>query len=391
MIIKFFRENIGRVLAVLLGLLLVGGVVFLVVTLNKDIKIDDGEVTYHRQTEVLKFDVPTNGEVAVGTLKHGVKAVYGGDSPRPIASLAKTITALVVLDEKPSLGDEIFTISARDVEKYSREVVRSGSRLYVIEGEQLTGRQAIEALMLVSANNIADSLVRWVFGDFDSYKTAAEQWLAKNGLKNTAIGPDASGYDPATVSTPSDMIEIGRLALNNALLREITLEQSATFPLAGEEANTNRLLADGFVGIKTGNSDQALSCLLFARQYGDDVFIGAMLGQPFNSTFESARKIWASLDQNFTEIKIPMNTIVGKYNLPWGGEVDAVTTEELTAVAWRDAQPAISLDPIGLDTNYKSRIGHISLGDQTVGLRINSVLSPPSLLWRLQNLTFSWR
>jgi D-alanyl-D-alanine carboxypeptidase (penicillin-binding protein 5/6) len=346
----------------------------------------DGEATYHRQAEVLKFDISTNGQTAVGTLKHGVKAVYGGDSPRPIASMTKVITALVVLDAKPLPNDEIFTVTARDVERYSREVVRSGSRLYVVEGEQFSQRQAIEAMMVVSANNIADSLARWVFGDFASYKAAAEQWLAKNGLKNTTIGGDASGYDSTTTSTPSDMIEIGRLALGNDALREIMLEQVAEFEYVGLERNTNLLLADGFLGIKTGNSDQALSCLLFAREYGGDVVIGVLMGQPFGSTFDSARRVWNSLAQNFAEIEIPAGTIVGKYRLAWGGEVEAVTADPLSAYTWRDAEVEVKLDPINLETNYKSRIGTATLGNQTVNLRLNQVLPQPSLLWRLQNL-----
>jgi hypothetical protein len=92
------------------------------------------------------------------------------------------------------------------------------------------------------------------------------------------------------------------------------------------------------------------------------------------------------LDQNFTEVKIPLGTVVGKYHLAWGGEISVVTAEELSAVTWRDAQPDIKINPIGLDTNYKSRVGTINLGDQTATLRINNVLTSPSLLWRLQNI-----
>ena len=381
----FFRRNIGKIIAVLFGVVFVGLVIFSGLVLTRNISVNNSEVTYKRQTEVLKFDVPSNGETAIGTLKHGVKFVNSGNTQRPIASMAKVITALVVLNEKPLPNDEVFIVTARDVERYSRETVRNGSRLHVVEGEEITERQAIEAIMLVSANNIADSLVRWVFEDFDTYKVAAEKWLSDHGLENTTIGTDASGFDASTTSTPSDMIEIGRLALQNEALREIFLQQSAIFPFVGKENNTNQLLTDGFIGIKTGNSDQALSCLLFAREYGDDIIIGVMMGQPFDSTFDSARKIWASVDQNFEKITIPANTIVGKYNLPWGGEVEVVTAEEISSITWSDAQPEISLEPISLDTNHKSNIGTLTIGDQITTLRINNVLTGPSIIWRLSN------
>lgn len=383
---EFLRRNIGKILAIIAGILIIGLLIFLGLILTRNISINSSEVTYQRQTEVLKFNIPNNGQTAIGTLKHGVKTVEGGDTARPIASMAKVITALVVLNEKPLPNDEAFVVSSRDVERYSREVVRGGSRLYVVEGEELTERQAIEAIMLVSANNIADSLARWVFDDFENYKTAAEQWLADNGLENTTIGKDASGFDASTTSTPSDMIKIGQLALQNEALREIVLQQSTNFPFVGEETNTNKLLADGYIGIKTGNSDQALSCLLFAREHGDDVIIGVMMGQPFDSTFDSARNIWESVNQNFKEVTIPANTIVGKYSLPWGGEVEVVTAEEILTVTWADAQPEIALDPIDLDTNHKSSVGTITLNEHIANLRINNVLNGPSIWWRLTHL-----
>jgi D-alanyl-D-alanine carboxypeptidase len=380
------RVSYGKVFAIITGIIVIGIVGFLAFTLTQNIEITSSEITYKRQAEVLNFDAPPNGSTAIGTLKDGVKIVYGGDNPRPTASMAKVITSLVALDQDPQLVDKVFTITARDVERYSREIVRNGSRLLVVEGEELSGRQAIEALMIVSANNIADSLARWVFEDFDSYKIAAEKWLEKNDLTNTTIGSDASGFDPGTASTPSDMIKIGQLALENEVLREIVIQQSANFPFVGEEINTNKLLSEGYIGIKTGNSDQALSCLLFAREHNNDIIIGVIMGQPFNSTFDATRQIWASLDQNFSEITIPANTVVGRYILPWGGEVEVATVENLVAKDWRDVQPEIILNPINLNTNHRSRVGTITLGDQAVNLRINNIVENPSIFWRLQNL-----
>ena len=383
---KVSSKSVGKILAILAGFLVVGAAIFIGFILTRNISISDSEITYKRQTEVLKFDVPSNGATAIGTLNEGVKSVSGGDNPRPTASMAKVITALVVLDKAPLPNNESFTVTARDVERYNREMVRNGSRLHIIEGEEITQRQAIEAIMLISANNIADSLVRWVFDDFDTYKKAANEWLSKHGLEDTTIGKDASGFDPSTTSTPSDMIEIGRLALQNEALREIFQEQSAVFPLVGEEANTNQLLSDGFIGIKTGNSDQALSCLLFAREHRNDIIIGVMMGQPFNTTFDSARMVWESIDQNFEDVAIPAKTIVGKYNLPWGGEVEVVTSEEVSSQVWSDAQPEIVLDPISLDTDHRSNVGTITLGEQTAALRINSIVDGPPIEWRFTNI-----
>jgi len=378
------RNKKNKIIFAILLILLVGILVFLGFVMTKNITITDNQITYEQKTKKLNFDISNQGQVAIGTLDGGTK-FSTSNKQQPIASMAKVITALVILDNTSS-EDETFTVTSRDVEYYSREVIRNGSRLHVAEGEELTLRQAIESLMIISANNIADSLINWKFDDFETYKTVANQWLKDKNLANTTIGKDASGFDPSTTSSPNDMIEIGRLAMQNETLKQIVAEPTGVFPITGEEQNTNKLLNQGFNGIKTGNSDQALSCLLFARNYLDETIIGVMMGQPFNTTFDTANIIWDSIDRNFEEIIIPANTLVGNYILPWGGEVSVVTDDEISTYTWLNAQPEISLESINLNTDHNSEIGTIKLDDKTSTLRINDVIDDPSIWWRLTNL-----
>jgi len=81
----------------------------------------------------------------------------------PIASVTKVMTALVVLQTiRCSPGEEgpAITMTAADVGAYEAGVRVGRSELRVAVGETLTEHQALEALLVGSANNVADALAR---------------------------------------------------------------------------------------------------------------------------------------------------------------------------------------------------------------------------------------
>ena len=216
----------------------------------------------------------------------------GADVVRPIASVAKTLTALVVLADKPlpaadAPGPE-YTITARDVAFYDASVAGGGSSTFVATGEQFSERQLLEALMLPSGNNIASTLATWVAGStpaFVGLENAAAQSL---GMTHTTI-TDPSGFDPATQSTASDLVKLGAAAIANPALASIVIEHNVTLPNGNTVPNFDTALGQpGWLGIKTGDSDAAGGCLLFAARRepaGDSnpddavTLVGAVLGE----------------------------------------------------------------------------------------------------------------
>jgi D-alanyl-D-alanine carboxypeptidase (penicillin-binding protein 5/6) len=214
---------------------------------------------------------PTTGAAAIGTVEDGVLARSAArEKQRPIASMAKVIAALAILDKQPlMLGQSggSYTITADDVADYQAEVARGGSAVPVHEGMVLTQYQAMQMMLLASANNIADMLVERTFGSEEAYVTYVQDMLRRNGFNQTVI-TDASGYNSSTVSTPSEMVALGIEALTNPVIAEIVAQQQAHIPGVGYIQNTNTLLGvDGVVGLKTGTTDEAGSCLLFAGRY----------------------------------------------------------------------------------------------------------------------------
>ena len=216
---------------------------------------------------------PTTGQAAIGSIENGLLARSSdNEEPHPTASMAKVIVALAIMEKQPfKLGQtgKSYTLTAEDVINYHAEIARGGSLLPVYAGMKLTQYQAMQAMLIASANNMADTLVRRVFGSEEAYISYAQNMLRRMGLSKTIVA-DASGYSPATVSTPSELVAIGIVALKNPVIAEIVAQSQAQIPDVGIIKNTNELLgSNGVIGLKTGTTDEAGHCLLFAARHAD--------------------------------------------------------------------------------------------------------------------------
>jgi serine-type D-Ala-D-Ala carboxypeptidase (penicillin-binding protein 5/6) len=112
-------------------------------------------------------DWPGRAKAAVGLTGVGLLCAHGGSRPVPIASLAKIMTAYVVLRGHPlpagGPGSPI-TVTAADAAAYASDKRHGQSVVKVERGEKLTERQALEALLIPSGNNIASMLAGWDAG-----------------------------------------------------------------------------------------------------------------------------------------------------------------------------------------------------------------------------------
>ena len=252
-------------------------------------------------------DWPSGGQAAIGTVEDGVLARSSRDEKaRPTASMAKVITALAIMEKQPlMLGQqgESYTMTADDVANYQDEAARGGSVVPVYEGMVLTQYQALQMMLIASSNNMANTLAEKVFGSREAYVSYAQDMLRRNGFSRTVVA-DASGFSSDTISTPSELVAIGIEALGNPVIAEIIAQQEAHIPGAGYIKNTNQLLGvDGVVGIKTGTTDEAGSCLLFAARHtakdGKKVtIVGVIMGERNAAAlFADSERLLASAKQ----------------------------------------------------------------------------------------------
>ncbi len=230
---------------------------------------------------------PAHGQAAF--VRSGESNAHAGPNQHPaaIASVAKVMTAYVVLRDHPLRPGEdgpTITITDEDVADTERRRGQEESVVSVAPGEQLSQRQALQALLLPSANNIAAVLARWDAGSVSRFVARMNETARSLGMTRTHY-TDPSGYDDATVSTAADQLRLVERALRLPVFAGIVAAPVAALPVAGVVRNTNTLLGrDGFVGVKTGSTDAAGGCFAFrAIRWIDGertTITGVVLGQP---------------------------------------------------------------------------------------------------------------
>jgi serine-type D-Ala-D-Ala carboxypeptidase (penicillin-binding protein 5/6) len=229
---------------------------------------------------------PERGQAAVQIGQSQIKA-GPNQHAAPIASVAKVMTAYLVLRDhplRPGQDGPTITLTDADVADTDRRRGQQESVVSIAAGEQLTELQALQALLLPSANNIAAVLARWDAGSVNRFVARMNATARSLGMTHTRY-TDPSGYDEATVSTAADQVRIVSRAMRLPVFASIVATPSATLPVAGSVHNTNILLGhNGFVGVKTGSTHAAGGCFAFRavrRIHGRRTAItGVVLGQP---------------------------------------------------------------------------------------------------------------
>lgn len=349
-----------------------------------------------------KLAWPATSKAAVGIVGSSILETHGDQKAAPIASTAKTIAALTILEKyplQPGQDGPQVKLTEADVALYNSYAAQNGSLVAVRAGEEVTQYQMLQAMMLPSANNMADTAAIWAFGSLPGYAAAANAYLAKHNLSSAKVGDDASGLSATTVATPSDLVKIGELAMAHPVLRQIVGQKEAkSFPVAGTIKNTNTLLGqDNIVGIKTGNSDQAGYVLLGAstvKMNNTEVtIVTAVMGAATRAaSMTDSLALTKSAQNNFHTVTFTKaGDKVGAYTLPWGGSIDVVASEDLSVKVWNSSKAAavLKFDTISSKAKAGAQVGTISVGKSAtsnlppVPATLASTPNQPSAWWRL--------
>ncbi|HVB78004.1 MAG TPA: D-alanyl-D-alanine carboxypeptidase [Candidatus Nitrosotalea sp.] len=338
---------------------------------------------------------PDSGESAVALPDQGVVVAPSDPRPQPIASVAKVMTALLTLQAHPlASGDAgpTITISALDVETYDSFVAQDGSVIPVALGEQLTEYQALEALLLPSADNVAILLARWVAGSDGAFVAQMNSKARALGMTQTTF-TDPSGLDPGTVSTPTDLLRLAQAALRDPILKAIVGLARAELPLAGVVKNVNAALGlDGIVGIKTGNTDQAQAVYLFEAQVGAQTLIGAIQGlATLSLCFAAAQRLIDAVRNDLApRLVISAGRLLGHYRTAWGASIPVVARSSLQLSVWPGSEIALQVRLRRLNPPQPSgrAVGTVTArwgGSSSTTSAVTAAAAPfPSLGWRLR-------
>ncbi len=260
----------------------------------------------------------------------GIVGSENDTSPVPIASITKVMTALVVLKDHPmkvnSNGPSI-TMTAADEGYFGWFLDRGGSVAKVVAGEQISELQLLQALLIPSADNIAQTLAVWDAGSVPAFVVKMNSFAASLGLKNTKyVGP--SGYNPGNVSTATDQALLGEYAMESPVVDSIVSLNHIVLPIAGWLPSFNPILGvNGVNGIKSGYTEQAKGCLDFSQNLvidGHDVeAIGSILGVNGGSSIrEAGLQALALTSQLASSLKlvpvIAPSSPIAVVKAPWG-------------------------------------------------------------------------
>lgn len=338
---------------------------------------------------------PVGGQAAVGAEGYGVLATFGNQQPIATASIAKVLTALCVLEKHPlKVGEkgEVITITEADYALYKMHRDNGGSFLPVYVGQQISEYEAIQALMIPSANNLADTLAAWAFGSIEGYRAYATDFLKRHGLVQTTIGTDASGLDVGTRSTAEDLIRLGMYALKNPVLMEVVGQKSADFS-TGTQQNYNKTLGTfGINGIKTGNNTENGGGLLFSKNIsisGQTVrAIGVVLGaNDLDQALDSSARLASSMDTVFQSVTVlHKGSTVGKVQTEWSTSADVQAAANSTIVRYVGNNIHSSYTVLPLEIASQNDFGTAELTSgtrhQSVKLKLDKKIEGPSWWWR---------
>lgn len=344
---------------------------------------------------------PTQGESAVGTDNLGVVAASSDQAPVPIASVAKIMTAYLVLKThplQPGSDGPALTMTAQDVADYQSDLANQYSVLKVTLGETLTERQLLEGLLLPSGDNVATTLGRWISGSDSAFVAKMNDTAKSLGMTNTHYA-DASGVSPATVSTAVDQIKLARMAMQDHTFRTVVAMPQATLPVAGLVYNVDGMLGKHeIVGIKTGSTSQAGGCFISATPVvvGSDThyIIGAVLGQKtllsLQSAFDASIQILDQVRPEFKMYSLPQPaTGFAQISSAWHATSDLKTSQPVQVFGYpgMKVEYAVKLlhTQLPLMTGNNAATLEVQAGQeiQTIPLHTIQEVKTPGLLWRL--------
>ncbi|MFI1965695.1 D-alanyl-D-alanine carboxypeptidase [Streptomyces pathocidini] len=332
---------------------------------------------------------PSEGQAVVDVEGLGSFGKRGEEKPRAIASVAKVMTAYVILRDhplKPGTKGPLI-----DIDKKAADDAKLGadgeSVVEVSEGDKISQREAIDAIMIASANNIARLLARWDAGSEKAFVKKMNDAAKDLGMTNTTY-TDPSGLRRETVSTAVDQVKLAKKAMTDPLFRAIVRQPSYTDAKDKSHRNWNGLVPlDGVVGIKTGTTSSAGGNLVFAAEKNiggtKQMIIGAVLGQygvPIIDTVlaESKKLIDAAQDALISRTVVKKGDVVGEVDDGLGGTTPVVATRDVTAVGWPGLTVDLKLTDGGKAIPHEAKAG-TAVGTLTVGSGPGQVKVPVAL------------
>jgi D-alanyl-D-alanine carboxypeptidase (penicillin-binding protein 5/6) len=344
---------------------------------------------------------PPHTQNAIAVQNEGLIEKTPNQTPFPTASVAKIMTAYIILKDHPlKFGENgpTLTITNKDVQGYIADKESGQSVAKVAVGEKLNERQMLEALLLPSANNIATILARWDSGSVENFVEKMNKTAKQLGMTNTHYA-DPAGISLNTQSSAYDQVLLAQKAFEIPTFRHIVGMAQATLPVCSTVYNVNYVLGkDGIVGIKTGSMPQIGANFVFAAEhfvgYKQITIIGAIFGaqgkEPLMQALNGAITAINST-KPYLDLKqiIKKNQLIGTLYYPNGFKTHVIAKDSIYSVVWPSKEINIE---VRVDKNLQlpikkgQEVGDLILNGKKVVLLSSTNINKPNIIQKLTRL-----
>ncbi|MFE4250257.1 D-alanyl-D-alanine carboxypeptidase [Streptomyces sp. NPDC056910] len=328
---------------------------------------------------------PAEGQGSMDVSGIGSMDRFGEQKPVPIGSVAKAMTAYVVLKDhplQPGKDGPSIDVDAKAEKEGGYDSEGESTLNTVKEGDKLSQKDALSAIMIPSANNVARLLARWDAGSEEAFVKKMNATAKDLGMTGTTY-TDPSGLKETTVSTAQDQVKLGNELVKIQALMDITKLPTWKDPSGKTWQNYNRLVPyNNAVGVKTGSTTKAGGNLLFAatKDAGGETVtvVGAILGQhraPIIDTVNAVSKtaMLAAQDAVKASTILKKGDVVGYVDDGLGGQTPVVVTKNVSAVGWAGLTVKLELADgakgaaIPHSAKAGTQVGELKVGDGSGG------------------------
>lgn len=261
-------------------------------TPNKIVRVDNGYGTTYSSNayqsnqaknvyDYLAISTNSKGAIVVDLAANKVIYEKNADIARPIASISKLLTAMVVLDAGQDMREEI----QMEPEDFNGPK-KASSRLRV--GDSLNRAELILMMLMKSENPAAKTLARHYPGGYNAFIRAMNAKAQSIGMTTAWFG-DPTGLDKRNVASPSDLVKLVKAAGGYDVIRRFSTTQNYNFSINNYNSgyrsynanNTSRTIRAGVypVGIsKTGYISEAGNCVVMETWVNNRPAIVVLLG-----------------------------------------------------------------------------------------------------------------
>ncbi|MDP8566520.1 D-alanyl-D-alanine endopeptidase [Methylophilus aquaticus] len=260
---------------------------------------------YEGKSSVTNLAIASTKALVINQNTHEIIYSKNLDTPTPIASVTKLMTAMVVLDAKLDLREQV-SITEMDVDYLKG----TSSRLPV--GTTMTREDLLNLALIASENRAASALATHYPGGKQRFIQDMNSKAASLGMMNTRF-EDSTGLTSNNISTASDLAKMVHAAYQYPLIRQITTTADYDLQIARRQQpmhfhNTNALVraeqSNWEIGLsKTGYISEAGRCLVMQATIAGEPFIMVLLDSVGKLTrIGDARRIKKWMEHNYNTL-----------------------------------------------------------------------------------------